>query len=511
MTLENTFNDHQKGLELVEIGQHNEALAHIQRHLLGDPDNPEVLNDAGALLHCLGRSEEAIDYFVKARSLNSRSGEILWNLVEAYLAVGKDSEAIRLFDDMEQLGILNPDIINRTATSLLNQNDKANAIEILLRSLSKWPDQKVIEPMLEVIRHKRPKIAFFDGGDGMTFLNDIADFTKQRFQVRFFEGQTQEEMHELMKWSDISWFEWCTNTAVAASRLPKVCKTIIRLHRYEVHGQWPSQVNWDNVDTLITVGNPVVTERLKQNIPNIEQKTSMVTIPNGVNFDKYTFINRQKDKNIAFLGNLRMVKNPAFLLQCMQKLNYIDPEYKLFIAGNFQEPALEQYLKHMNMALRLENVVFFDGWQHDVNSWLANKNFIVSTSIIEGMPMNIMEAMACGLKPIIHNFPGAASIYPDEFLFNIAEEFCEMVISDDYEPRKYRRFVEQNFSLNEQLSKINNIFAGFETEIDSKFSDYTTNIDLSTEFAIPAVDRVPVIEANRRSESMPVFDKDLIN
>ena len=55
------------------------------------------------------------------------------------------------------------------------------------------------------------------------------------------------------------------------------------------------------------------------------------------------------------------------LLQCMQKLNYIDPEYKLFFAGIFQNPMLEQYIKHIVQQLELTDVVFFDGWQEDVN------------------------------------------------------------------------------------------------------------------------------------------------
>jgi hypothetical protein len=58
-----------------------------------------------------------------------------------------------------------------------------------------------------------------------------------------------------MQWSDISWFEWCTELARIGTNLPKVCRNIIRLHRYEAHLSWPQTINWSNVDTLITVGN----------------------------------------------------------------------------------------------------------------------------------------------------------------------------------------------------------------------------------------------------------------
>jgi len=439
MTGQTNSEHYRRGRELAEAGRHREALEYIRAHLQAAPEDGEALNDAGAILHCLGRSDEAIDHLNRARRLWQDSAEILWNLSEAYIAIGRAEEAAGLFDDMERMGILNPDVLNRTATVFLDQGDKANALEMLLRSLEIAPAQNVLTPMVEVIRSKRPKIAFFCGGDGMTFLHEIIEFTKRRFEVRVFEGQTQDELFEMMRWSDISWFEWCTNLAVAASTRPKVCKNIVRLHRYEAYERWPGQVN----------------------------------------LKRFAFVDRQRGKNIAFLGNLRMVKNPAFALQCMQKLHYIDPAYRLFFGGVFQDQVLEQYLRHTVEALGLQEVVFFDGWQDDVNAWLGDKHYIVSTSICEGHPVGILEGMACGLKPVVHNFVGAQQIFPSEFLFNISEEFCGQILSDTHEPRRYRGFVEQRYSLNRQLSGINEILAGLEAQIDSDCER-----DLSREFGM---------------------------
>jgi len=475
-----------RGLELAEFGRHDEALAYIQEYLRTSPDDAQALNDAGAILHCLGRSQEAVDHLVKARTLLSNSPEIIWNLVEACLAVGRPQQAMQLFDQMEQLGILNADILNRTATILLNQGDKVNAIEVLIRSLQISPQQKLLPPMMDVIKTKRPKIAFFCGGDGMTFLNEIVDFTKQRFETRVFEGQTKEELYKLMQWSDVSWFEWCTDLAAAGSNLPKVCKNIVRLHRYEAYLHWPQQINWQNIDMLVTVGNSFVKDALLKQAPNIENVTRLVGIPNGVNLEKFKFTDRQRGKNIAFLGNLRMVKNPAFVLQCIQKLHYMDPQYRLFFGGIPQDTALEQYVKYMVNALGLRDVVFFDGWQNDINSWLADKHYIVSTSIIESQGMGLLEGMACGLKPVIHNFPGAIEIFPSEFLFNISEDFCREVLSDKYEPYRYRKFVEESYSQKKQLSEINRIFVGYEAETELKCRSSEAPERLSSELSVPA-------------------------
>jgi len=470
--METNSNYYQRGLELAEAGKYQEALACIQEHLRTEPDDAQVLNDAGAILHCLGQSDEAIDHLVRANSLQADSAEIVWNLVEAYLAVGRANEAMQLFDDMEQMGILNADVLNRTANVFLNQDNKADAIEMLLRSLQVSPDQEILNPMIDVVRNKRPKFAFFCGLKGdVKFLTDIYEFTKRRFPVQLFEGQNIGQMYESMKASDISWFEWCTDMVVEASKLPKVCKNIVRLHRFEAYTDWPGQVRWENIDTLIIVGNSFVKDALLKQVPDIENATQLITIPNGVSFDKFKFIDRPRGKNLACVGYLNMRKNPMFLLQCMQKLHYIDPEYKLFFAGTFQDPMLEQYIRHIVHAFELADVVFFDGWQENINSWLRDKHYIVSCSISESQGMGLLEGMACGLKPVMHNFPGADQIFPPEFLFNISEEFCEQILSDKYEPGKYRRFVEENYSLKNQLSKINGIFTRLEAEIDSQQTD----------------------------------------
>ena len=486
MTMGTSSNHYQKGLELAEAGKHEEALAYIQEHLRTVPDDAQALNDAGAILHCLGRSNEAINHFLKAKSLCADSAEIVWNLVEAYLAVGRADEAIRFFDDMERMGISSADVLNRTANVFLNQGNKSDAIETLLRSLQIAPNQEILKPMIDVIRYKRPKIAFFCGLRGdVKFLTDIYEFTKLRYPVQFLEDQSIDQMYESMKASDISWFEWCTDMVVEASKLPKVCKNIVRLHRFEAYHSWPSEVQWENIDTLIIVGNSFVKDALLKQVPDIESRTQLVTVPNGVNFDKFKFIDRPRGKNIACVGYLNMRKNSMLLLQCMQKLHYIDREYKLFFAGTFQDPMLEQYVRHMVQALGLTEVVFFNGWQQDINSWLENKHYIVSGSIGESQGMGLLEGMACGLKPVIHNFPGAGQILPSEFLFNISEEFCGQILSGTYEPQKYRRFVEENYSLKNQLSKINDILTRLEVEINSQPRYAGADIGLSAEIPVP--------------------------
>ncbi|MEA3224420.1 MAG: glycosyltransferase [Planctomycetota bacterium] len=477
-TMPNNPTHYKKGLDLAEAGRYQDALGYMQEHLHKTPGNAEALNDTGAILHCMGRSDEAIDHFVKARKIQDDSAEIVWNLAEAYLAIGKAGEAMRLFDDMHRVGVLNADVLNRTADIFLNQQNKGDAIEMLLRSLQIWPDQEVLRPMVEVIRFKRPKVAFFCDKDETKYIDDIVRFVKERFDLRFFQGQTQDQIHELMQWSDISWLQWGSDLAIAGSKQPKVCKNIVGLHRHEGNERWPERLNWANIDVLIAVGNGFAEGAPVHRVPEPEGRTSVVIVPSGVNLDKFDLINGPRGKNIAFVSDLKATSNPASILQCMQKLHYVDPEYRLFFGGDFKDAAIKQYMKHMVDALGLGEVVFFEGRQENSRSWLENKHYVVSTSISEHDITTLLEAMACGLKPVVHNFPGADRILPSEFLFNISEEFCEQICSEQYEPQRYRSFVEENYPMKSQLDRINRVLIEIEAEIELEPTDSSLCDDL---------------------------------
>jgi tetratricopeptide (TPR) repeat protein len=145
---------HAKAVELAEAGKYQEALDVIEQHLDEAPDDAQALNDAAVLLHCLDRSDMAVEYLVRARQLSQDDPEIIWNLVEAHLAEAQADQARPLFDLMDKAGILNIDVLNRAASVFLNQGHPKQAMEMLQWSLRLEPRQQILKPMIEVIRHK---------------------------------------------------------------------------------------------------------------------------------------------------------------------------------------------------------------------------------------------------------------------------------------------------------------------------------------------------------------------
>ncbi|MCF7972296.1 MAG: hypothetical protein K9N55_00615 [Phycisphaerae bacterium] len=146
--------EYQRALDAAEQGHYPEALAFIQSYLETSPRDAEAINDAGTILWCQGHSHEALSYLEKARQLGHNSPEILWNLFEAYLSVGRGLEAVKLFDDMERQGILHVDILNRAATVLIDSGNLPDALATLERSLALESRQAILEPIVEIVRHK---------------------------------------------------------------------------------------------------------------------------------------------------------------------------------------------------------------------------------------------------------------------------------------------------------------------------------------------------------------------
>ena len=141
-------------LDLAEAGNYEGALDGIMKYLVSAPNDAEALNDTGAILHCMGRSIEAIEHFVKARKTQPDAPEIAWNLAEAYLVVGRANDAIALFEEMDRDSTLSADLLNRAANAMLGSDDLSGALDMLNWSLKLVPDQEILHPMIEVIQYK---------------------------------------------------------------------------------------------------------------------------------------------------------------------------------------------------------------------------------------------------------------------------------------------------------------------------------------------------------------------
>ncbi len=286
------------------------------------------------------------------------------------------------------------------------------------------------------------------------FVKDIVEALADEYEVCLCQTTSSEEIDEKIEWADICWFEWCDELLIYGSQLEMADRKqiICRLHSYEAFTEYPQQVNWGRVDTLIFVAEHIRSAVLEL-VPTLAREKTVV-IPNGIDVKRYTFRNHKPGFSIAYVGYINYKKGPMLLLHAFKAIVERDSRYKLFIAGVFQDQRDVLYFRQTIQKMGLENNVFFQGWQDDIDKWLNDKDYLLCTSILESQGMGIMQAMSKGIKPVIHNFVGAEAIYGEKYVWTTIAECVAAITDSEYNPKEYRRYIETNFALDIQLEKI---------------------------------------------------------
>lgn len=293
------------------------------------------------------------------------------------------------------------------------------------------------------------RIAFFSGDcDNFHFAQPVMDFLSGLgYEIAAYRSNdlTTEKLASILRESALAWFEWGNGPIVAASHLPKSCPIVCRVHRYEVYGQDMKNINWLNVDALVFVNRVFVDVYKELADKDIEQKTNIKVIPNPVRED-LPFKNRENNYRIAYISRFQSDKNPALMIQILAKLVSVDQRYSVHMIGRIQDVQLYQYCQHLVETLDLQNNFFYEGTTDDVPTWLDDKSFLLSTSIVESQGLAIMEAMMMGIKPVIHaGFGELDKIYSPHLLFRTVDEAVTILTSPNYNSEDYRIHVAERY------------------------------------------------------------------
>lgn len=294
------------------------------------------------------------------------------------------------------------------------------------------------------------RIALF--ASNAAFLGDIQRMLEENNEVRLFKGGSRALMERDLEWCDLAWFEWCDEFLQAATTLPKRCPIVCRLHSFEAFTHHPENVDWTKVDGLMFVNESVrrlLLDRVPSNLPT-------AVIPNGVDFERFPFpANKTYGKRVAYAGYLNFKKNPGFLLACFEALWRDDPELSFHIAGDYQGAHLQVFLEHMLPKLPFK--VHMHGWVDDMPRWLADKDYIISSSYFESFHYAVAEGISVGLLPLVYNWPGSENCYPAEVRFDTLAECVEVMRRHREAPaplgraRALRDQLAQRFDVKSQL------------------------------------------------------------
>lgn len=223
---------------------------------------------------------------------------------------------------------------------------------------------------------------------------------------------------------DTVFCEWACENAVWHSRNKRPgTKLIIRLHRFEAFRDFPKRVDWAQVDALIVVSDyfrdlaisqfgvePARIHVMPQFVdwhslrrPKLASARFTVGLV-GIN----PFGHKRFDRAIDFIAALRH-RDPRFQLVVRSVMpwqidwvwNKDEEERKRFV----------EVFRRIKTDPILRGAVRFDPAGSDMEEWYRGIGTILSPSDSEGCHTSVMEAIASGCFPVVHDWPGARSIF----------------------------------------------------------------------------------------------------
>ena len=322
----------------------------------------------------------------------------------------------------------------------------------------------------------KKKIAFLCLPGLTTFIEPIIDhFEEQGHDVRRVFTGAGHVLTNALDWADVIWLEWANELTISLTNAKNIDqlkkKMIVRLHSYEAITSLAKRVNWQPVTDIIFVADHVkiYLQKTVSAVAEMDDGTTVIpegarqsvhVIPNGIkveNFPLRTIIDN--GTKLCSLGHMSHKKGPMLLLHAFLHLQKWYDKYNgtpctLHIGGDWQEERFLYYFHYMIKELGLEDKVFLDGQINNVPKWLEDKYAILCTSPWESQNLGLMEAMCCGVRPLVHNFPGAKEIYRPDWCWSTFDELIGIINSSANKSEDYRQHIVDNYSFDDQIKKI---------------------------------------------------------
>jgi glycosyltransferase involved in cell wall biosynthesis len=258
--------------------------------------------------------------------------------------------------------------------------------------------------------------------------HQVTLFKRRRTAMPVFQDRANQllftqDLQRLLESNQVVFFEWASELLAAASRLPKTCGIVTRLHRYEMY-RWADQINWEAVDRII-----LVTEAKRQEFDRLfpGHAEKLIVIPEAVSLERFQPFEKPFNGDIGTLCNLIPRKRVYELILAFHELSKRVPGLHLHIGGGKHDNFVEYYeaLLALTRRLGLQNQVTFYGQVTDPPAWYRNLDIFISNSFSEGLQVALCEAMASGIYSLSHWWEGAEEILPPENLYYTEHELLE--------------------------------------------------------------------------------------
>jgi glycosyltransferase involved in cell wall biosynthesis len=143
----------------------------------------------------------------------------------------------------------------------------------------------------------------------------------------------------------------------------------------------------------------------------------------------------KKGFTLLHVGRLAPLKDHATLLQALALTRVHYPDVQLWIVG---DGPLRSSLRRLTDTLELNECVTFFGERADVSPFLLAADLFVNSSVTEGLPVSLLEAMSVGLPAVVTDvggmgeiarLSGAVTLVPSSDPEGMAEALCDAIKS----------------------------------------------------------------------------------
>ncbi len=139
-------------------------------------------------------------------------------------------------------------------------------------------------------------------------------------------------------------------------------------------------------------------------------RNKITFIPHGVDTSVFKPLEQlgRKTFNIACIGNIGANKNQLFIIKALKNL---PAAIHLYLYGN-EDKAYREEIESYIFSNSLSDRVHFKGYvaNKDIPEIFRNIDLFVLASLQEGLPVSVLEAMACGV-PVLSSDSGGGARY----------------------------------------------------------------------------------------------------
>jgi glycosyltransferase involved in cell wall biosynthesis len=205
---------------------------------------------------------------------------------------------------------------------------------------------------------------------------------------------------------------------------------------------------------------------------NWKSYNNVVVMPNPIR-SSFDVISNLMSKRIVVAGRLTRQKNFMSLVRAFSVVSAKHPDWSLDICGEgCQRQMLEQEIEHLNLC----DNVNLHGFTSDLPTAYSESSLFVLTSVYEGLPLVIIEAMSCGLPIVSYACPcGPRDIISDGkdgFLVPVndetllADRICYLIEHEDVRLQMGAAAIEKSrqFSLDKIMARWTSLFDSLVSE-----------------------------------------------